>query len=171
MQKKHSLRKRLAIWFAVISIISAAVAMVAKYDLRFYRVETVSMEPVLPVGTFVLIAKADDYRKYDIISFMRDDNVLTTHALYSTNRDGTLKTIGVANGSSFDTFDRPPTIQDVKGRVVFQFDILTSVFWFGPRGVIVVMAVTLLFLLWMAPTAPKKSVAMEPTEESVPIPA
>lgn len=61
--------------FVAFTLISSRVGIIA--DIRSFNVATGSMEPTLPVGSLIYTMKKPSYESGDIISFQRQDKIIT----------------------------------------------------------------------------------------------
>ena len=76
-----------------------------------------SMEPNLPVGSFVVIKEQDDYQPGDIITYNYNNEISVTHRLLEINNE-TVIVQGDANPIPDPEFPR----EDIIGEVICFFD-------------------------------------------------
>lgn len=85
-------------------VLIAGVTVISALDFsdtwKLMAVQSGSMEPAIKTGSLVIIKKADDYQKEEVITYQnkRDSRVTTTHRIVEI-KDGQFITKGDANDS------------------------------------------------------------------------
>ncbi len=141
-------------WFLIMIIVAMIAAVMFIFTaLPVFRVATGSMEPTLPVGSFVYVAPvdADTLKPGNIIMFQQaDDDHPTTHTFYGYADDGSLMTKGDANPTP-DVHTPPLTQDEVLGQVMLVNPLLAPTFWLSQRGVLIfAFVVGSIFMFWMS---------------------
>ena len=79
-------------------------------------IATGSMQGTIDIGDVIVIRKTDDYKRWDIITFLLPgDKIPTTHRIIAVNPDGSF----VTKGDSNNTEDKTPVTRDmIHGEVV-----------------------------------------------------
>jgi len=90
--------RKIATWI-LLTIVVLALAFV-QFTVKPIRVvDNGSMEPTLPVGTFIIPWSTDHVSVGDIITFRDDDGYVATHRVIGVAVDGSISTKGDANTS------------------------------------------------------------------------
>ncbi|MBQ4067246.1 MAG: signal peptidase I [Clostridia bacterium] len=149
------------IWNAATSVLIALVVVLAillagmrLFGFNVFTVLSGSMEPVIHTGSIVYVkeVKPEDIRTGDVITYMLDENTISTHRVVEVipdEEDPTViryKTKGDANASEDGV---PVHCQNVIGEVQFSIPYLGYVANFiqNPPGMYVAIAAGLLLLI------------------------
>lgn len=149
---RHRLRQVLAVLTILTALAGGVLYTVLGLGVRTYRVESGSMQPVLPIGAVIVDWRGTPHVN-DLVTFrvpgsQTQHAEVVTHVFGGYTKDGHLRTRGVANPTE-DHFSPAPTKNDVLGVEQFHIDAFASTFWSSPRGVAVIVLVALLLLvLW-----------------------
>lgn len=129
-------------------VIVGLLFVMAKFVTPVYRIDSGSMEPTLPVGTYIVTLPTEQLNELDIITF-KTSNGVVTHTFLGYNSDGSLITHGDAN-PSIDVFDKPLMQSDVLGKVILVNIYLAPGFWLSLRGMLTfgVIVVAAAAILW-----------------------
>ena len=135
-------------WLAAVLLIAFVVIMTT-WVTPLKSVRTGSMVPTLPVGSRILIHEEASYHAGEHITFHADGGEVVTHRLVKYRPDGSIVTKGDANPTP-DNWDDPVTKSDLMGRVIYMTPITTPAFWGSPRGIGVIICLTVMVaaLLW-----------------------
>lgn len=98
-----------------------------------------SMEPELSAGDLIIVKETEKYEQNDIVVF-QDGNSLVVHRIIKIDGE-TITTQGDANKAA----DKPISITDVKGRVLFRIPLVGNAVEFlkTPFGTICIIAVAI----------------------------
>ncbi len=72
-----------------------------------------SMKPNLNVGDYIIVKKANDYYKNDIVIYIDDDNSMVAHRIIEKNNQEF-----ITKGDSNNIADKPIAKNQIKGKVV-----------------------------------------------------
>ena len=137
----------------LVSLVVVAVALAWLHSHKPVRmVETGSMSPTLPVWSIVMIDPQPSYHPGDVITFRADEGKVVTHRVVALNDDGSIQTKGDANPTP-DNWSDPITKDDVDGKVVFVFLLLSPTVWKTPFGI---ACLALLIVIIAAAAWPEK---------------
>lgn len=148
---KPSTRKkvRASLVFTVSMLIVSGTLLVTVRSLGL-RTETVasgSMEPLFTTGSRLVVKETRDVQVNDVIMFHNPDTGgITVHVYGGLNKDGTLKTRGIANEQP-DSFTPAPRVQDIMGKVIWHSEIFVPAFWTTELGKMIIGAFALIVLL------------------------
>lgn len=127
--------------FPMVALVLITGMLLIHFSFTIMRIETDSMEPTLPVGTWVFIGHGDSYKPGDIISFQQSTMTRpTTHRFIGYDAQGRIKTEGDAN-SALDVWSLQKS--DVIGKVAFSAKIFAPSYWTSVQGVLVLSIVVL----------------------------
>lgn len=144
-------------------LVSVGAVVMAFFAYDLMRVANGSMEPTLPVGSFIIVQEQEAYDIGDVISFRADDGHVVTHRLVQYDEGGTLITKGDANPTD-DVWDRPLKQADVIGKTVQVITITTPQFWASSSGLILGVCIVLVVgaLWWYCRQSGKSEKEEEP---------
>lgn len=138
------------IMLGLLAILLAALALSQFLGVRFFSVLSGSMEPEIPVGSFVIVAPenlAGNPQSGDIVSYVADENLtVVTHRVVQNNpQSETLITQGDANEVS----DPPVLKANVVGKVVFSLPVVGYAFVYLTTTTGKIIAVTTIVVLYL----------------------
>lgn len=115
---------------ALVALLLVAFIMLKATGFQFFVVMSGSMEPILPVGSVVLVQPTpyDDIQVGDDISFVvGEERITVTHRVIEKDENSnTLTTKGVANNVS----DDPIPASAVIGKVIFDIPFIGRLLYF-----------------------------------------
>lgn len=124
-KEKKGLFQRIlnAISWLFLGVFVATLILTAVSNLNLlggYRsliVQSGSMEPTIMTGDVIIIAKANDYLKNDVITFKDEENSVTTHRIYALSEDNQkiYETKGDANRAEDDA---KVLFEQIMGKVI-----------------------------------------------------
>ncbi len=88
---------------------------------RIYRIGSGSMEPTLKVNSFILIKKAKEYKKDDIVTYKKN-NEFITHRIIEISGDKV-----IARGDANNKNDDPINKTDIVGKLIFKFNVINFI--------------------------------------------
>lgn len=101
-----------------------------------------SMEPELSVGDLLIVARQDNYDVGDIVVY-QDGRMAVTHRIVSIDVNKV-----ITRGDANNTEDRPITMDQIKGKIVFSIPVLGYVINIvkTPLGTLCILAVAIFLL-------------------------
>lgn len=131
--------------FLLITVNLLSYFNISFFGFRIFKVASGSMEPYLNINDVILIKKANNYEKGDVITYLSDDEYIT-HRIVTIDFDEI-----VTKGDANNTLDEPIKVESVKGKVIYKFRYLgfLSYLFSKPMTLIMVliMGITLLAII------------------------
>ena len=131
--------------FLLITVNLLSYFNISFFGFRIFKVASGSMEPYLNINDVILIKKANNYEKGDVITYLSDDEYIT-HRIVTIDFDEI-----VTKGDANNTLDEPIKVENVKGKVIYKFRYLgfLSYLFSKPMTLIMVliMGITLLAII------------------------
>ena len=131
--------------FLLITVNLLSYFNISFFGFRIFKVASGSMEPYLNINDVILIKKANNYEKGDVITYLSDDEYIT-HRIVTIDFDEI-----VTKGDANNTLDEPIKVESVKGKVIYKFRYLGFLNYLFSKPMtlimVLIMGITLLAII------------------------